>query len=58
MEVEGLLENNYIFEIDCLQTIKGLDGREVSNVFFICWLGRTVVDLLCSWFSFRGGEPI
>ncbi|CAL5094701.1 unnamed protein product [Urochloa decumbens] len=27
-EVEGLLENNYIFDIDCLQTIKGLDGRE------------------------------
>lgn len=31
-EVEGLLENNYIFDIDCLQTIKGLDGREVWNV--------------------------
>ncbi|GJN14347.1 hypothetical protein PR202_gb01164 [Eleusine coracana subsp. coracana] len=27
-EVEGVLENNYIFDIDCLQTIKGLDGRE------------------------------
>ncbi|PUZ66191.1 hypothetical protein GQ55_3G287300 [Panicum hallii var. hallii] len=27
-EVEGFLENNYIFDIDCLQTIKGLDGRE------------------------------
>ncbi|CAO2150119.1 unnamed protein product [Urochloa humidicola] len=27
-EVEELLENNYIFDIDCLQTIKGLDGRE------------------------------
>nr|CAB3461624.1 unnamed protein product [Digitaria exilis] len=27
-EVEGLLENNYLFDIDCLQTIKGLDGRE------------------------------
>ncbi|RLN30434.1 hypothetical protein C2845_PM05G23990 [Panicum miliaceum] len=26
-EVEGFLEN-YIFDIDCLQTIKGLDGRE------------------------------
>ena len=26
-EVE--LENNYIFDIDCLQTMKGLDGREV-----------------------------
>ncbi|CAD6333944.1 unnamed protein product [Miscanthus lutarioriparius] len=27
-EVEGLLENNYIFDIDCLQTMEGLDGRE------------------------------
>lgn len=27
-EVEGLLENNYLFDIDCVQTIKGLDGRE------------------------------
>ncbi|KAF6984513.1 hypothetical protein CFC21_002509 [Triticum aestivum] len=27
-EVEGLLDNNYIFDIDCLQTIKGLDGRK------------------------------
>ena len=24
-------ENNYIFDIDCLQTMKGLDGREVSQ---------------------------
>lgn len=22
-------ENNYLFDIDCLQTMKGLDGREV-----------------------------
>ena len=28
-EVDGLLHNNYIFDIDCLQTMKGLDGREV-----------------------------
>ncbi|KQK11317.1 hypothetical protein BRADI_2g59430v3 [Brachypodium distachyon] len=27
-EVSGLLQNNYIFDIDCLQTMKGLDGRE------------------------------
>ncbi|KAL5222075.1 hypothetical protein ABZP36_026788 [Zizania latifolia] len=27
-EVDGLLQNNYIFDIDCLQTMKGLDGRE------------------------------
>nr|DAD30408.1 TPA_asm: hypothetical protein HUJ06_009259 [Nelumbo nucifera] len=27
-ELENVSENNYIFEIDCLQTMKGLDGRE------------------------------
>uniref|UniRef100_A0ACD5XJT7 Uncharacterized protein n=1 Tax=Avena sativa TaxID=4498 RepID=A0ACD5XJT7_AVESA len=27
-DVDGLLQNNYIFDIDCLQTMKGLDGRE------------------------------
>ncbi|XP_061355379.1 histone-lysine N-methyltransferase, H3 lysine-9 specific SUVH4-like isoform X2 [Gastrolobium bilobum] len=27
-DMESVLENNYIFDIDCLQTIKGLGGRE------------------------------
>ncbi|OVA09678.1 SET domain [Macleaya cordata] len=27
-ELDNESENNFIFEIDCLQTIKGLDGRE------------------------------
>ncbi|KAG4396060.1 hypothetical protein GLYMA_19G103550v4 [Glycine max] len=27
-DMDSVLENNYIFEIDCLQTIKGLGGRE------------------------------
>ncbi|XP_019430840.1 PREDICTED: histone-lysine N-methyltransferase, H3 lysine-9 specific SUVH4 [Lupinus angustifolius] len=27
-DMETVLENNYIFEIDCLQTIKGIGGRE------------------------------
>ncbi|XP_054803543.1 histone-lysine N-methyltransferase, H3 lysine-9 specific SUVH4-like isoform X1 [Prosopis cineraria] len=27
-DVENTLENNYIFEIDCLQTMKGIGGRE------------------------------
>jgi euchromatic histone-lysine N-methyltransferase len=31
-DVDGLLHNNYIFDIDCLQTMKGLDGREVLIV--------------------------
>lgn len=37
-EIETDLENNYIFDIDCLQTMKGLDGREVpisENPFII-----------------------
>lgn len=37
-EVENASENNYIFDIDCLQTMKGLDGREVpiiENTFFL-----------------------
>ncbi|RWW10890.1 hypothetical protein BHE74_00041643, partial [Ensete ventricosum] len=28
-EIDNVEENNYIFEIDCLQTMKGLDGREL-----------------------------
>ena len=53
-EVEGLLENNYIFDIDCLQTMEGLDGREVLDVFFVCWLKGTVLldPLFCGGFSF------
>ena len=42
-DMDSVLENNYIFEIDCLQTIKGLGGREVLNpmknlvtFFFVC----------------------
>jgi hypothetical protein len=27
-DLDGL-QNNYVFDIDCLQTMKGLDGREV-----------------------------
>ncbi|KAF6169668.1 hypothetical protein GIB67_004060 [Kingdonia uniflora] len=27
-EIDGLSENKFIFEIDCLQTMEGLDGRE------------------------------
>lgn len=28
-DVDAAYENDYIFDIDCLQTMKGLDGREV-----------------------------
>ena len=53
-EVEGFLENNYIFDIDCLQTIKGLDGREVSNVFFVFLVRQNCCSglFLCAWFLF------
>lgn len=34
--MDSVLENNYIFEIDCLQTIKGLGGREVLNPMKSC----------------------
>ncbi|KAJ6831971.1 histone-lysine N-methyltransferase, H3 lysine-9 specific SUVH4 [Iris pallida] len=30
-EVDAISENNYIFDIDCLQTMKGLDGRETRT---------------------------
>ena len=30
-EVDPGSENNYVFDIDCLQTMKGLDGREVRT---------------------------
>lgn len=34
--MERVLENNYIFDIDCLQTIKGIGGREVLNPMKLC----------------------
>lgn len=33
-DLESVLENNYIFDIDCLQTMKGLGGREVCCYLF------------------------
>ena len=33
-DLDGL-QNNYCFDIDCLQTMKGLDGREVINGFIM-----------------------
>ncbi|KAM7249979.1 hypothetical protein ACFE04_021862 [Oxalis oulophora] len=29
-DLDNVLENNYIFEIDCLQTMKGIGGREAD----------------------------
>lgn len=31
-DVDSASENYYIFDIDCLQTMKGLDGREVLSL--------------------------
>jgi [histone H3]-lysine9 N-trimethyltransferase EHMT len=28
-------QNNYVFDIDCIQTMKGLDGREVKKLLFL-----------------------
>lgn len=28
-ELDSSVENYYVFDIDCLQTMKGLDGRQV-----------------------------
>lgn len=28
-ELDSAVENYYVFDIDCLQTMKGLDGRQV-----------------------------
>lgn len=33
-------DNNYIFDIDCLQTIRGLGGREVLLSIFILYFIR------------------
>lgn len=49
-ELENVDDNDYIFEIDCLHTIKGVEGREVwptnntkpfclcMYVCEVCWL--------------------
>ncbi|KAF3621909.1 Histone-lysine N-methyltransferase, H3 lysine-9 specific SUVH4 [Capsicum annuum] len=30
-QIDPAADNNYVFDIDCLQTMKGLDGREASR---------------------------
>ena len=57
-DVDSVLGNDYIFEIDCLQTMKGLGGREVSAPQFhsitisfndvcssICFISITLLKL-------------
>lgn len=65
--MDSVLENNYIFEIDCLQTIKGLGQREVlismkpsvvllSAVFHLCY---ELLSCLFGDFNFdRGGQKM
>ncbi|PHT57132.1 Histone-lysine N-methyltransferase, H3 lysine-9 specific SUVH4 [Capsicum baccatum] len=35
-QIDPAADNNYVFDIDCLQTMKGLDGREASVLLFYC----------------------
>lgn len=35
-DLDNVSENDYIFEIDCLQTMSGLGGREVFLKHFEC----------------------
>lgn len=34
-DMDNIADNSYIFEIDCLQTMKGLDGREVPLLILV-----------------------
>ncbi|XP_073000412.1 histone-lysine N-methyltransferase, H3 lysine-9 specific SUVH4 isoform X1 [Typha latifolia] len=43
-EIDSALDNNYIFDIDCLQTMKGLDGRE-KRPGDISFLGNSESDV-------------
>jgi hypothetical protein len=62
--VDSVLENNYIFEIDCLQTIKGLGGREVLiskalNISILSDFSFVLRTCLCGEFNFyRGGHKM
>lgn len=51
---ESASDNNYIFDIDCLQTIRGLGGREVLfstlTLYFMCCF-LYPIDFLLHWLS-------
>ncbi|KAK1425932.1 hypothetical protein QVD17_21297 [Tagetes erecta] len=49
-EVDNVAENDYIFEIDCWQTMKGIGGRERR-------LGDVSVSLVSSKLEKAGAEP-
>lgn len=36
-DLDPAADNSYVIDIDCLQTMKGLDGREVRGAFFVWW---------------------
>ncbi|KAK4367324.1 hypothetical protein RND71_011116 [Anisodus tanguticus] len=49
-QIDPAADNNYVFDIDCLQTMKGLDGREASvQIIFDCsdflFLFSYVIDI-------------
>jgi hypothetical protein len=33
--LESMVDNGYIFELDLMQTMQGMEGREVTNLYFI-----------------------
>ncbi|KAK4346150.1 hypothetical protein RND71_032489 [Anisodus tanguticus] len=48
-QIDPAADNNYVFDIDCLQTMEGLDGREASVQIFDCsdflFLFSYVIDI-------------
>ena len=53
-ELDNVSENDYIFDIDCLQTMRGIGGREVPIVMHelvcdICTVLLGCIELLKYW---------
>ncbi|KAF3644225.1 hypothetical protein T459_03735 [Capsicum annuum] len=50
-QIDPAADKNYVFDIDCLQTMKGLDGREASILLFY----RPNFHFLFSYVIYRDG---
>ncbi|KAF3648729.1 putative pentatricopeptide repeat-containing protein, mitochondrial-like [Capsicum annuum] len=50
-QIDPAADNNYVFDIDCLQIMKGLDGREASILLFY----RPNFHFLFSYVIYRDG---
>lgn len=46
-DMENASENNYIFDIDCLQTMRGLGGREVSIGYSAFHVNIPLIKVKC-----------